>query len=120
MTIVADPVGADCVAPADAEALARSIRSDTNLDATAPVPVTMGGVPAVWMDILLGPDAIVCLLQNAPEPFPGQSWARLYLLDLPGGSNRVLAIVVMSSEEDQHRAVVVATPYLDSIEFHPR
>ncbi|HXJ64126.1 MAG TPA: hypothetical protein VNN79_10260, partial [Actinomycetota bacterium] len=120
MTILADPVGADCVAPADADALARSIRSDTHLDATAPVPVTIGGIPAVRIDIVLGPDAIVCLLQNAPEPFPGQSWARLYLLDLPGGSNRVLAIVVMSSAEDQHRAVVVATPYLDSIEFHPR
>jgi hypothetical protein len=125
MTILADPgpLGPDCQAgptPTDAQALARSIRSDPDLQATAPVPVTIGGIPAMQVDVMLGPDAIVCLLKNAPFVQPGQDWARLYLLDLPGGSSRVLAIAICSSEEDHQRAPVVAAPYVDSIEFHAR
>jgi hypothetical protein len=44
------PIGPGCEkapAPADAEALARSIRSDSDLEATTPEAVTIGGIPAL-------------------------------------------------------------------------
>ncbi|HXJ66990.1 MAG TPA: hypothetical protein VNN79_24815, partial [Actinomycetota bacterium] len=134
LTIVADPraIGSGCEeAPAltDAEAVARRIRSDPDLDATAPVPVSIGGIPALQVDVVMT-DAPECswqlpgfssgtplLLKNAPFVLPGQNWARLYLLDLPGGSGGVLAIAICSSEEDHERALEVAAPIVDSIRF---
>jgi len=124
------PIGPGCKeapAPADAEALARSIRSDTDLEATAPEAVTIGGIPALQMDVLLAPGAIECPWQltyisaTSPvllkqTPIGEDQLVRLYLLDLPGGSARVLAIVIIHA--DVEHALEMAAPIVDSIEFH--
>jgi hypothetical protein len=137
MTILADPqpIGPGCraaPAPTDAEALARSIRSYPDRQATAPVPVSVGGIHALQVDVRLAPVPTACpwhlpglssmtplLLKKAPF-LAGKDWARLYLLDLPGGPSRVLAIAIFSSEEDQEEALQAAAPIVDSIEFHAR
>jgi len=128
------PIGPSCEvapAPADAEALARSIRSDGDLEAGAPVPVTIGGIPALQIDVVMARDATSCpwqlpnissstplLLDRAPLVVQGADRARLYLLDLPpGGSARVLAIAVMSDEDSFERALSIAAPIVESIEF---
>jgi hypothetical protein len=43
---------------------------------------------------------------------------RLYLVDLPGGSARILAIAIIASEADFERVLEAATPIVDSFEFH--
>jgi len=128
------PIGPSCEvasAPADAEALARSIRSDGDLEAGAPVPVTIGGIPALQIDVVMARDATSCpwqlpnissstplLLDRAPLVVQGADRARLYLLDLPpGGSARVLAIAVMSDEDSFGRALSIAARIVESIEF---
>jgi hypothetical protein len=133
LLLLADPrpIGPGCEeapAPADAEALARSLRSDPDLEATAPVPATIGGAPALQMDVLLAPDAIECPFEltyvsgTAPllvkqTPILEDQLVRLYLVDLPeGGSARVLAIVIPSA--DVEGALELAAPIVDSIEFH--
>ncbi len=67
LVLMADPVGTDCQAgpgTADAAALAESIRSDPNLEATAPVAVTVGGVEALMMDVVIAAGASVCANVN--------------------------------------------------------
>jgi hypothetical protein len=135
LMILADPrpIGPGCVeapAPADAEALARSIRSNPDLEADAPVAVTIGGIPALQIDVVLAPSASSCqwqtpslssasplLLKHAPFA-NGVDRARLYLLDLPGGSARVLAIAIISDEDSIEYVLELAAPIVDSIEFH--
>ena len=136
--ILADPRPIEhpgCVeapAPASAEALARSIRSNPDLDADAPVAVTIGGLPALQIDAVLAPNASECSWQTADSsqsaplllkhaPFAtGGDRARIFLLDLPGGSARVLALVTdnFSDEDSFERPLELAAPILDSIEFH--
>jgi hypothetical protein len=128
------PIGPDCVeapAPADAEALARSIGSDPDFEDTAPVEVTIGGTPALQMDVVLARGASSCswsepgiplessplLLKHAPM-FLGHDRARLYLLDLPGGSARVLAIAMITDEDSFETILQWAAPIVDSIEIH--
>ncbi len=137
LTILADPqpIGPGCEeapAPADAEALARSIRSNPDLKANAPVAVTIGGIPALQIDVVLAPSASSCpwatsglssasplLLKDAPF-WNGVDRARLYLLDLPGGSARVLAIAIISDTDSIEHVLKLAAPIVDSIEFHTR
>jgi len=137
--IVADPlpVEAGCEpgpAPADAEALARSIRSDPDLEATAPVAVTVGGIDALWMDVVAAPGASVCpYLDGGPQvmttaELQGGPWEggwlgqgnqmRLYLLDLPQGSAPILAIAIAAPEARFDAVIEAAAPILDSLEFH--
>jgi hypothetical protein len=125
-------------APADAEALARSIRSDPDLEATEPVAVSIGGIDALRMDVVAATGASVCgegghpqVLAPAPSAGPNGDlgWIgvglrhgdrmRLYLLDLPEGmSARILAIAISAPEPDFERVMEAAAPVLDSIEFH--
>ena len=125
------PIGPGCVeapTPADAEALARTIGSDRDVEATAPVAVTIGGTPALQMDVVLAPGASSCssetgvsgwspLLRDLPFAI-GQDRARLSLVDVPGGSARVLAIVTITDEDSFEAVVASAAPIVDSIEFH--
>ena len=128
------PIGPGCEegpAPADAEALAESIGSDSDLEAGAPVPVTIGGISALQIDVVMARDASSCpwqlpnisastplLLDRAPFVVQGADRARVYLLDLPpGGSAQVLAIAVMSDEDSFERTLSVTAPIVDSIEF---
>jgi hypothetical protein len=135
--LVADPipVATGCrqgPAPADAEALALNIRSDPDLEATAPVAIRVGGMPAVRMDVIPAPGASVCnwrgsqvLNPNAAD-FAGPEEAleqgsrmRLYLLDLPEGlSARILAIAIIAPEARFEGVVEAAAPIVDSFEFH--
>lgn len=118
--------------PADAEALARSIRSHPYLEATAPVSVSVGGIDALRMDVAWpGPG---CSMVLGEQPYtelgfylPNPSWRmRLYLLGLPEGmSARILAIVILAPEQvergeprDFEQVVEAAAPILDSFEFH--
>ncbi|MGH2556247.1 MAG: hypothetical protein ACRDHO_11085, partial [Actinomycetota bacterium] len=109
--------------PADAEALARSIQSDPDFEATAPVAVSVGGIRALRMDVVTAPRASLC------EGFPGAlvvtgtvvdefTRMRLYLLELPGGSPRILAIAMTAPKLNFERVMEEEAPILDSFEFH--
>jgi hypothetical protein len=121
-------------APADAVALARAIRSDPNLAATAPVMVTVGGIDGLRMDVKAVPGASVCETYSAPvvlRKYAAGGWRgaaleqgsrmRLYLLNAPEGtSTRILAISIVASEPRFGRVMEAAQPVLDSIEISAR
>jgi len=146
LVLMADPapVGTACLAgpvPADAAALAESIRSDPDLEATAPLAVSVGGAKALMMDGVIAAGGSVC---DTLSPWnlggdPGVvvvedigigtvdrmalglskgDRMRLYLFDLPEGSSmRVLAIAIAAPESRFERAVEAAAPVVDSVEF---
>lgn len=134
LTLVADarPVGPGCQegpAPTDADALARSIRSDPDLEATAPVAVSVGGAPALQMDIVVATGAGDCTWEVPGEvwtsplvltetPLIGGERMRLYLVDLAGGSARILAIAITTPGSSFERGFEAAAPLVDSVEFH--
>ena len=125
-TVVADPLtGVGCEAgpaPADAEALVQTIRSNSDLEATDPVAVSVGGIDALVMDVVaLGqPEVGDCLPRVLDRLWLGSDERmRLYVLDLPDGmSARILAIAISALDSEFERVVEAATPVLDSIEFH--
>ena len=128
------PVGTGCQAgpaPADAEALAESIRSDPDLQATAPVPVSAAGAKALMLDVVIAAGASVCdeVMGRGAHPRPTQvvggtplapgDRMRLYLFDVPEGpSMRVLAMAIVAPESRFENVVEAAAPVIDSIEFH--
>jgi hypothetical protein len=138
LAVVADPLPVEIgcrqgPAPADAEALARSIRSDPDLEATEPVAVSVGGIVALRMDVVAATGASVCEEGPAPQVvtpndhggrgvFLGQGKRmRLYLLDLPEGlSPRTLAIAISAPDASFEHVMEAAEPIVDSIEFHAR
>ena len=126
--LVADPrpVEGGCragAAPADAAALARSIGSDPNLEVTDPVAVTIGGAPALSMDIVIAAGASLCEPVGVPQVISahiglmGSERMRLYLVDLPGAPNRVLAIVLTAEAAEFVRGMEAAAPILESLGF---
>ncbi len=138
LAVVADPlpVESGCrqgPATADAEALARSIRSDPDLEATEPVAVTVGGIEGLQMDVVAAAGASGCEESPAPQvltPNDGD-WTgvglehgkrmRLYLLDLPEGlSARILAIAISAPDASFEHVMEAAASIVDSIEFHAR
>ncbi len=127
-TIVADPLTFEmgCEAgpvPADAEALAQSIRSNPDLEATAPVAVSVGGIDALQVDVVAAPGASDCGPMVLTDRLSGgqDGPMRLYLLDLPEGmSARILAIAISALESEFEHVVEAAAPIMDSFEFHRR
>lgn len=125
LRVLADPlpITADCQegpASANAEALAQSILSNDDFEATTPSATTVGDAPALQMDVVTTAGALVCdgwprFAVTILEP---GSRMRLYLVDLPGGSARILAIAIVASEDRFESVVETATPILDSFEFH--
>jgi hypothetical protein len=119
-------------APADAESLARSIRSDPDLEVTAPVAVSLGGAQALRMDVVAAPGATVCDTWGAPQVVTAHDsdslfgvgledghLMRLYLLSLPDGlSAPIMAIAIVAPEPRFERVVEAAAPILESLEFH--
>lgn len=132
LNVLADPLPVDSgcregPAPADAEALARSIRFNPDLEATEPVAVAVGGIEALRIDIVAAAGASLC--PNGSNPLgTGRLGTgagldqgdrmRLYLLDLPGGG--ILAITIVAPKAYFERVVEAAAPILDSFEFHTR
>lgn len=127
------PVGTGCQAgpaPADAAALAESIRSDPDLEATAPVAVNVRGARALTMDVMIAAGASICQYFGRPEALTNEQGdlldinlqtgrrMRLYLFDVPEGSSmRMLAIAIVAPESTFERAVEAAAPVVDSLEF---
>jgi hypothetical protein len=119
LVIVRDPVpiGAGCqTGPgADAKALAETIRSIPDIEATTPVAVNAGGAEGLVIDVLARGDTGAC---HVPLLTPGkESRMRLYLYDAPAGSSmRILAIAMIVPESDFARAVDNTAPI--TVEFH--
>jgi hypothetical protein len=126
--IVADPLTASgCEAgpaPANAEALVRNIRSNPDLEATAPVAVSVGGIDALRMDVvapgqLEAGDCVPMVLERLSLGPDGRM--RVYLLDLPEGmSARILAVAISALDSEFEHVVEAAAPIVDSFEFHTR
>ena len=117
--------------PPSAAELVQAIRSDPDLEATAPVTERVGGIDALRMDVVAAPGASIAPCGGVRVPVvsvPGRgAWGgvglgdlgRLYVLDLPGGSARALAIWITAPEAALfERALDTAPPVLDSFEFH--
>ena len=124
-------------APANAAALAESIRSCPQFEATAPVGASVGGAEGLYIDVTLAPGASVwpdgdgnstVVLSRVPYPLGWDgSWraeigpdtrVRLYLVDLPEGSPaRIMAIAIGAPQARFESVVEAAAPVLDSIEF---
>jgi hypothetical protein len=133
VVMVVDPmIATGCEAGrdlADADALAASIRSNPDLESTAPMAERVGGRDALRLDVMAAPGARVCdtrLVVTGSALLPTDRM-RVYLVDLPGGSARVLAIAMIArdpydrvdvSQQDFERLVETATPIVESIDFH--
>ncbi len=117
--------------PPSAEELVQAVRSNPDLEATAPVIERVGGIDALRMDVVAAPGASFgpCTADVSVDvvSVPGQPWAnvglgelgRLYVLDLPGGSARTLAILITAPDAAVfEQALDAAAPVLDSFEFH--
>ena len=135
MTILVNPLPPEAPCgrrvPPSAEELVQAIRSNPDLEATAPVIERVGGIDALRMDVVAAPGASVgpCTAADAVDvvSVPGRPWAsvglgdlgRLYVLDLPGGSARTLAIWITAPDAAVfEQALDAAAPLLDSFEFH--
>jgi hypothetical protein len=126
--------------PADAAALAESIRSAPDVEAAPPVAVRSAkGAKAVMMDVVIAAGAstrfceheaggLLSLVEgNAGQSFDGTGRAtghasgermRLYLFDAPKGSSiRVLAIAIVAPKSRFKSVVRAAAPVVDSVEF---
>jgi hypothetical protein len=134
ITILANPLPeASCAAPpgvpGSAEAVVRDIRSNPDLESTAPVAERVGGIEALRLDVAVVPGASTCI-SGGEIPVVSvagrDTWGdidhgdlgRLYVLDLSGGSARALAIWIRAPEAAFERAVEAAAPVVDSFEFH--
>ena len=100
------PFGTGCesdTAPADAEALARSLMADPNFETTGTVPVRIAGIDAMQMDVDAGRSFELRFAAGVGNPCWGM-WAadqvpgriRLLLIDYPGQSAQVLTIAVIA------------------------
>ncbi|HSK94779.1 MAG TPA: hypothetical protein VLA76_12090 [Candidatus Angelobacter sp.] len=126
LTVMADPrTGLGCEAglpAADVDALVRSIRSNPDFEATAPVAARVGGIDALRMDVVgLRPTEVGDCIPLVLERIPGgqDDRVRLYLLDLPEGmSARILVIAISAADSEFEVVVEAAAPVLDSFEFH--
>jgi hypothetical protein len=109
----------------NAQALARSIRSDPDHMATAPEDVRVGGVEGLVMDVTIAAEMSVCGASfPSAEVVTGPTLdegirMRLYLLDLPAGSATRNLVIAIAAPEARFDAVIeAAAPIIESIEFH--
>jgi hypothetical protein len=141
LAVLADPLPVETgcrpgSAPADAEALADSIRSDPDFEVAAPVvAVEVGGMEALSIDVVAAQGASVCDYMGGPlvlrEPsgdarpmgpsLGSKQHLRLYLLDLPEGmSARILAIAIKGPKAGFETVLDETDPIVESFEFHVR
>ena len=143
LVLMADPApaGTDCQTgpdPADAQALAETIRSDAGLEAIAPVAVSVGGTQALMMDVVIAAGASICArVDQGGDPLDpgvlspvfdlgsvgssvtnlgnglatGQATGdrmRLYLLDVPEGSSMRILVIAIVAPESSFARAVEA------------
>jgi hypothetical protein len=134
-------VAADCQTgpvPVDAEALAESIRSYPDLEATAPVAVNVGGTEALMMDVKMAAGAGICVTTDpggdidsgvlsllldldsysihvpanaasgVATGFATGDWMRLYLFDAPEGSSMRILTIAIIAPEASFERAVEA------------
>jgi hypothetical protein len=116
--------------PPSAEELVQAIRSNPDLETTVPVTERVGRIDALRMDVVAAPGGSIgpCGAVDVDAvSVPGRPWGgvgpgdlgRLYVLDLPGGSARTLAILIKAPNAASfQQALDAAAPVLDSFEFH--
>ena len=116
--------------PPFAKELVQAIRSNPNLETTDPVSERVGEIDALRMDVVAVPGAAIgpCgavevdVVYVRGRPWGGvetDGFGRVYLLDLPGGSARTLAILITAPNADLfQQALQAAAPVLNSFEFH--
>ena len=129
------PIATNCTqgpTPDDADALARSIQSDPGLDVTSPVPVRVGGVAGVQMDVTIAVGASLCDASGIAQvltPRDGNgrngialeqgSRMRLYLLDIHQRyADWIMAVAVVAPEARFNQMIESAAPIMESIQFH--
>jgi dipeptidyl aminopeptidase/acylaminoacyl peptidase len=135
MTLLVNPLPPEAPCgrhvPPSAEELVQAVRSNPDLETTEPVIERVGGIDALRMDVVATPGASVgpCTAGDAVDvvSVPGRPWAnvglgelgRLYVLDLPGGSARTLAILITAPDAAVfEQALNAAASVLNSFEFH--
>jgi hypothetical protein len=123
-----------------AEALARAIGAHPGLQSTERVAEPIGDIDALRLDVAAAEGASTCGGSGegigfgdgvpvltatrhtklgapvVPVIEPGKRM-RVYLLDLPEGAARTLAIMIVAPEADFDAAIAAARPILDSFEF---
>jgi hypothetical protein len=122
--LVADSLPVGCArdsVSSGASVLAASIHADPDLQVTAPVQVTVGGIEALALDITLAEGASVCEVTGGPGRGDLVQGSRmlLYLIDLPEGlATRTLAIAIVAPDDRFEAVREAATPIIDSIRFN--
>ena len=135
ITIFVNPLAAEAGCgsqrvPPSADALVQAIRSNPDLETTAPVTGRVGRLDALQLDVVVAPGASIgpCGAADTDIVYvPGRPWGgvgpgdlgRIYVLDLPEGSARTLAILITAPDADLFQeAMDTAAPILESFEFH--
>jgi hypothetical protein len=110
--------------PTSAANVVDAVRSNPNFEVATPVAERVGGIDALRMDV--APTLVAGPCNSAfPVVSSSRVWGvvtptqmgRLYLLDLPGGSARALAILIIAPEAGFERAVQAAAPVVASFGF---
>ena len=115
-------VGTDCEngpAPTDAKALARTIMADPDVEAAEPVPVRIAGIDGLQIDVTKSDYNWLCAwTPDALTAFQGGGHIRLYIVDYPGESAKVLTLAFVAGPDEWESAIDDIVPVLDSIQFH--
>ena len=139
IVVIGDPVAptGPCAADGPAEsanALAESVQSNRNLNATRPVPTRIGAIDGIRMDVTMAEggaapceggwlaDEAALVVLPRPGEKPIQAFGaeaghrtRLYLFDLPGKPATV-AIMVSAPEADFEETLDLTAPIMESFE----
>ncbi len=124
MVIAADPlpVQEGCTNPpaaGDAEALAQSIMADPGFETIRTVPVRIAGIDALQIDGVVSSqwDTNWALCYSMWTTDAQSFRIRLYLMDHPGESAKVITIAVIALETQFERVLEQTTPIVESLEF---
>ncbi len=115
------PAAGDCenpLAPADAEALARSIMANPDFETNGTVPVRIAGLDGLQMDVGINRNVHSCWFRGFGPDQLAQWRTRLYMLDYPGDSAQILIIAVIAPAIDLERVIEEATPIVESLEIN--
>jgi hypothetical protein len=97
--------------------------ANPDVETTEPVPVSIGGLHGLQMDVAVAANAEHCywIWFNEGLPAADPGWRlRLYLLDYPGESAQVLTIAVLTPWASFEEVIEEATPIVESLQINPR